>query len=269
MSAKQVIQVPRSGGSKINGAVIENTISVLSPLVLLLLWEILARIGFIDTRFFPAPSSIFTSLIAMTVSGELLSNTWISLQRLFWGFLFGAIPALILGVSMGLSRLTRAIVDPLIIATYPVPKSSILPLALLIFGLGEASKIFMVAIGVFYPVAINAMAGVLEINKIYLDVGKNFKANRWQTFRRIAIPGALPMIMTGLRLGVGLGLVLIAIAEMVGAKSGLGYMIWNAWETFAVEQMYVGLFAIAIIGFLLTVLLNGVERLLIPWRPGT
>ena len=125
----------------------------------------------------------------------------------------------------------------------------------------------MVAIGVFYPIAINATAGVLEINKIYLDVGKNFKAGRWDTFRTIALPGALPFIMTGVKLGAGLGLILIAIAEMVGAKSGIGYMIWSAWETFEVEKMYVGLFVIALIGFALTLALNELERWLIPWKP--
>jgi NitT/TauT family transport system permease protein len=135
-----------------------------------------------------------------------------------------------------------------------------------VFGLGEASKIFMVAVGVFFPVAINATAGVLEINKIYLDVGRNFRAGRWNTFRTIALPGALPVIMTGIRLGIGMGLVLIAVAEMIGAKSGLGYMIWSAWETFAVEQMYVGLFVIAIIGFAVTIVLNELEKLLVPWR---
>ena len=167
---------------------------------------------------------------------------------------------------MGLSKLMSAIFKPLIAASYPFPKSSILPLALLIFGLGEGSKIFMVAVGVFFPVAINATTGVLEINKIYLDVGRNFKASRWNTFRTIALPGALPVIMTGIRLGVGLGLVLIAVAEMIGAKSGLGYMIWSAWETFAVEQMYVGLFVIAIIGSVLTIALNEIEKILVPWR---
>ena len=157
-----------------------------------------------------------------------------------------------LGIVMGISRPIRAFVDPLISATYPIPKSSILPLILLIFGLGEMSKVVMVAIGVFYPIAINATAGVLQINRIYLDVGNSFKAGRWETFRTIALPGALPFIMTGVKLGAGLGLILIAIAEMVGAKSGIGYMIWSAWETFSVERMYVGLFVIAIIGFVMT-----------------
>jgi len=244
----------------------DRILSIASPLGLLLVWEAAARFGFIDTRFFPAPSSILALLVAMTRSGELVTHTLASLDRLFWGAVIGGIPALVLGVVMGLNRATRAIFDPLIAATYPIPKSSILPLALLIFGLGEPSKIFMVAIGVFFPVAINATTGVLEINKIYLDVGRNYRASRWNIFWTIALPGALPVIMTGFKLGIGIGLILIAVAEMIGAKSGLGYLIWSAWETFAVEQMYVGLFTIALIGFALTVLLNELERVIIPWK---
>ncbi len=244
----------------------DRLISIASPAGLLILWEVAARFGFIDTRFFPAPSSVIALLFEMVRSGELVTHTLVSLKRLFWGAVIGGVPALVLGIVMGLNRPIRAIFDPLIAATYPIPKSSILPLALLIFGLGEASKVFMVAIGVFFPVAINATTGVLEINRIYLDVGRNFKASRWSTFWTIALPGALPVIMTGFKLGIGIGLVLIAIAEMIGAKSGLGYLIWSAWETFSVEQMYVGLFTIAIIGFALTVALNELERIIIPWK---
>lgn len=241
-------------------------LSIASPLGLLAAWEIAARFHLIDVRFFPAPSSIILALLSAAQSGELLDNTAISLERLIFGFLLGGVPALILGIIMGISRPVRAFIDPLIAATYPIPKSAILPLILLIFGLGEMSKVVMVAIGVFYPIAINATAGVLQISRIYLDVGQSFKAGRWETFRTIALPGALPFIMTGVKLGVGLGLILIAIAEMMGAKSGLGYMIWSAWETFAVERMYVGLFMIAIIGFVLTLGLNELERWLIPWK---
>ena len=244
----------------------ERLISFISPVVLLVLWEVLARTGMIDTRFFPAPSQVFQTLFAMLKTGELQHHTWASLRRLAIGFVVGGVPALVIGIIMGLNSTVRAIIDPLIAATYPVPKSSILPLALLVLGLGEPSKIFMVAVGVFYPIAMNAMTGVREINRIYLDVGQNFKASRWSVFCTIALPGALPTIMTGVRLGVGMGLVLIAIAEMVGAKSGLGFLIWNAWETFSVDQMYVGLFMIALIGFVLTVVLNEFEKVLIPWK---
>jgi ABC-type nitrate/sulfonate/bicarbonate transport system permease component len=256
------------GTAAISARTRDRLLNVLSPLALLLLWELCARFGLIDTRFFPAPSNVLTALVDMIRSGELVTHTAISMQRLAYGTVIGAVPALILGIAMGLNRPIRALFDPLIAATYPIPKSAILPLALLIFGLGEGSKIFMVAIGVFFPTVINTTTGVLEINKIYLDVGRNFKANRWDTFWTIALPGALPVIMTGFKLGIGIGLVLIAVAEMVGAKSGLGYLIWSAWSTFAVEQMYVGLFAIAIIGFLITLALNELERVIIPWKSG-
>jgi NitT/TauT family transport system permease protein len=188
------------------------------------------------------------------------------MQRLFWGFLFGGVPALMLGVAMGLSRPLRMLVEPIVSATYPVPKSAILPLVLLIFGLGESSKIVMVGIGIFFPIVINAMAGVLEIQKIYFDVSKNFGADRYQVFMTVALPGAMPLIMTGVKLGVGMGLILISLAEMIGAKSGLGYMMWNAWEILSVETMYVGLLVIAALGVLFTVILNEVERYLVPWK---
>ena len=237
-----------------------------SPLALLLVWEGLAKAGIIDPRFFPAPSDIAVAFVRLAGSGELWDNLSASLGRLFWGYLLGGIPALLLGLAMGLYRPVRAIVDPLVAATYPIPKSAILPLVLLIFGLGEASKIVMVALGVFYPLIINTTAGVLAIERIYLDVGKNFGAGRWQTFVTIALPGAAPLIMAGVKLGVGLGLILIAIAEMVGAQDGIGYMIWNAWQLMTVDTMFVALVVIAVLGFVFSWALDELERWLLPWK---
>lgn len=244
----------------------ERLVGIASPLALLLLWEICGRAGWIDMRFFPAPSVIAQKMYTLAMSGELWEHLFASLQRLWWGSLLGGIPALVIGIIMGLYRPIHAAIDPLISATYPVPKSAILPLILLIFGLGEASKIVMVALGVFYPVVINTISGVRQIDKIYLDVGHNFSASRWQTFRTIALPGALPSIMAGVKLGIGMGLILIAIAEMVGAKTGIGFMIWDAWQVLSVENMYVGLIVISILGFVLTLLLNEIEALVLPWK---
>jgi ABC-type nitrate/sulfonate/bicarbonate transport system permease component len=246
----------------------DRLLAVLSPLALLALWELLSRAGILDDRFFPPPSEIASTFVDLAGSGELWSNTWISVRRVLLGLAMGAIPALVIGLAMGLYRPVRAALDPLVAATYPIPKSAIVPLLLLIFGLGEMSKIVMVAIGAFFPVVMNTAAGVREIPPIYRDVGSNFGASRWQTFRTIALPGALPLIMTGLKLAVGLGLILIVIAEMIGAKSGLGFMIWNAWQIFAVPTMYVGLITISVLGVLFTLALTELERLVIPWRRG-
>jgi ABC-type nitrate/sulfonate/bicarbonate transport system permease component len=245
----------------------EQIISILSPLLLVALWEALVRFGALDARFFPAPSSIVGTFTGLITSGELAQHVGASLRRVLLGFLVGGAPALLLGVVMGLSRWARAALNPIIAATYPIPKSAILPLVMLIFGLGDASKVALVAIGVFYLVLINTVAGVLTIPPIFLDVGRNFGASRLVVFRTIALPGALPLIFAGLRLGLGIGLILIVIAEIVGARSGIGYMIWQAWTIFQVERMYVGLVVIAILGWLVALILDYVERILIPWKP--
>lgn len=244
----------------------ERLISVAVPIGLLLVWELLSRAGIIDARFFPAPSSIVSTGVELVRSGVLWESTWISLRRLLLAMLIGGVPALLLGLAMGLYRGIRLGIDPLIQATYPIPKSAIFPLFLLIFGLGEASKIAIVAVGVFYPIAMNTMAGVLEINKVYHDVGKNFRAGRWQTFRTIALPGALPFILTGVNLAFGMALMLIVVAEMLGSNSGLGFLIWNAWQTFSVETMYVGLIVISALGYIFSLILKELNAVLVPWR---
>jgi NitT/TauT family transport system permease protein len=244
----------------------DRIISGVSPVVLVVLWELMVRVGILDARFFPGPAAIAAKAAVLVRSGELLTNTAATLGRLAFGILLGGIPAVVLGILMGLYRPVRAALEPLVAATYPIPKSAILPLILLIFGLGEASKVVMVALGMFYPVLINSMAGVMQIDRIYLDVGRNFGASRGQVFRTIALPGAMPSIMAGVRLGVGMGLILIAIAEMIGAQSGLGFMIWNAWQIMTVETMYVGLVAIAILGFVFNLILHEIERWILPWK---
>ncbi|ABD86416.1 ABC transporter permease [Rhodopseudomonas palustris] len=244
----------------------ERAIGILTPLGLLLLWEAAGRLGLIDVRFFPPPSSIVHQIGVLIASGELLDNTLASLRRLALGMLLGGVPALLLGLAMGISRPLRVAIDPLISATYPIPKSAILPLVLLIFGLGELSKVVMVALGAFYPIVINTMVGVVNLDRIYLDVGHNFRASRWQVFRTIALPGALPSIMAGIKLAAGMGLILIAISEMVASNDGIGFMIWNAWQVLTVDTMYVGLLVIAILGFVFSIVLDEIERRLIPWK---
>jgi NitT/TauT family transport system permease protein len=244
----------------------ERVLSVLSPLVLLLFWELGAILDWVDTRFFPAPSAIFVAAYHMLLSGELWMHLSISLERIIIGFLLGAVPGTIIGLAMGLFSPIRALIQPLVDATFPVPKIAILPLFIMVFGLGEESKYAIIATGVIYLVLINTVAGVRNIDKIYLDVGKNYGASRWVMFIDVALPGALPLILTGLKLGMGIALLVIVAAEFVGAQSGIGYLIWTTWQVFQVETMYVGLLVSAILGFGSAILLNYMERVLIPWK---
>ena len=241
-------------------------LSVLSPLTLLLVWEVLAKMGIIDVRLLSSPSLIIQSFIPLLFSGELLYNTFVSVQRVVWGFLVGAVPGVILGISMGLSPLVRSAIEPMIAATYPIPKLALMPLILLIFGLGETSKIFTIAIGVFYLVVINTMAGVLSIDKIYLDVAKNFGASRKNFYLTIALPGALPMIFAGLKLGMGMALILIVAAELSAAKAGVGWMIWRAYDMFDIEQMFVALIMLSVLGYIFSLLLDAIENWALPWK---
>jgi NitT/TauT family transport system permease protein len=137
---------------------------------------------------------------------------------------------------------------------------------MLIFGLGEMSKYVIIAIAVFFLVIYNTMAGVMNIPNIYLDVGRNFGANRVQFWWTVALPGALPLIFTGIKLAAGVALLVIVAAEFVGAKTGIGYLIWQSWQTFSVEAMYVGLVVISILGFLVSTGLDELEHVVIPWR---
>ncbi|HLH24685.1 MAG TPA: ABC transporter permease [Chloroflexota bacterium] len=244
----------------------ERLLSIFSPILLLVLWEILVQVGVLDKRFFPAPSSIVGTFTTLVTSGELWKHLTASVTRIVIGFAMGAIPALLLGITMGLSRWVRAFFSPMIAALYPIPKIAILPLIMLIFGLGEPSKWVIIAIGTFFLVLYNTMAGVMNIPNIYLDVGKNFGANRAQFYWTIALPGALPLIFTGIKLAAGVALLIIVAAEFVGAKTGIGYLIWQSWQTFSVETMYVGLIVIAVLGYLVSLAMDELEHFLIPWR---
>jgi NitT/TauT family transport system permease protein len=241
-------------------------LSILSPLSLLLIWELLARIHFIDVRLFSSPTLIFKAFIPLLLSGDLLYNTYVSVQRVIVGFLAGSVPGIILGIAMGLSPLFRSAIEPMIAATYPIPKLALMPLILLVFGIGETSKIFTIAIGVFYLVVINTMAGVLNIDKIYLDVAKNFGASRKNFYLTVALPGALPMIFAGLKLGMGMALILIVAAEMSAAKAGVGWMIWRSYDMFDIEPMFVALIMLSVLGYIFALLLDRIEEWVLPWK---
>ena len=248
------------------GVATERIVSILSPLLLLGVWEGLGRLGMIDARFFPPPSAIAETFARLAGSGELWEHTVTSLGRVVIGFLIGAIPGLVLGIVMGLSRIVRAALNPMVGALYPIPKSAILPLLLLVFGTGEGSKYAIVASGVFFLVLLNTAAGVLGIEPVYLDVGRTFGAGRVQTFFTIAIPGALPFIFTGIRLAWGIALVLIVVGEIFASRSGLGYFINNSYQTFQVEKMYAGLIVMSLIGYVSFLVLDELQRWLVPWR---
>jgi NitT/TauT family transport system permease protein len=231
----------------------------------LLLWELCGRLGLLNPLFFPVPSIIFIAFFEMLADGEIQKNLSITMFRVFAGFVIGTIPGIIIGLIMGASDRVRQILDPIVAATYPIPKLSIFPLLMVIFGIGELSKIMAIAIGCFFLTLINAMAGVRNINKVYFEVAKNYGASRRQLFTRVMLPASLPMIFTGIRIALGMSLIVVVGVEFVSANYGIGALIWNAWQTFEIEKLYVGIFICAILGILFTLALKKMEQHLIPW----
>lgn len=242
------------------------SLSVISPILLLLIWEMLVRFGLLDSRFFPAPTKVLSTMFEMIRSGLLFSDLKISLYRILGGFLLGAIPGLLIGLTMGIFPLVKTFIDPIVAATYPIPKLAIMPLIMIIFGLTEFEKMVVIALGTLFLVLINTVAGVVNLDKIYLDVAKNYGASKKDYYLTVAIPGALPMIFAGIKLGMGMALLLIVAAEMNGANAGIGYRIWESYSIFNIPEMFVSFIVMALLGYIFTVVLDELEHWIIPWK---
>ena len=190
-------------------------ISWLSPLLFLLVWESLVRLAILDYRFFPPPSQVVQIFGKLVQSGKLWGHLSISLMRVVAGFAIGALPAIVLGLLMGWFRVIHAIFDLLVAATYPIPKIALLPLFLIMFGLGETTKIVTIAVAVFFLVLITTVNGVHQIDPVLIQAAQSYGATGWKLFSKVILPATLPAIFTGLRLGLGVALLVIVGAEFV------------------------------------------------------
>src|SRR6202035_2475120 len=244
----------------------ERLLYLISPIGLIALWQLLLMAGIGDRRFVPAPSDIAWRYWQMVVSGELEKNTLVTLWRVLAGFVLGSVPAVAVGLVMALFRPVRIFFDPLIATLFPIPKIALMPLLLLAFGFGDASKIALVVTAVFFPVVVNTYVGAANIERIYWDVAKNYGASQSVIFRRIVFFGALPMIFAGLRIALAVSFIVLVAAEFVATKTGIGYLIWNSWELLQVDVMFVGIVTIGILGLISSALFQEIERKVIPWK---
>lgn len=235
-------------------------------LAFLLFWEVMAQAGLASKIIFPAPSRILVNLYNGILSGKFFNDAVFTFTRIFSGFFIGGGTALVLGLIMGWSRRIRRIIDPIVAALHPVPKFALLPMVIIFFGIGEASRTAMVSIGAFFPMLINTMVGVMQVNPTYYDVAQNYGASRLDLFRKVALPGSLPFIMGGIRLSLKSALTITIGVEMVFGNTGLGKGLWLAWETMRMQDMYAILLIISAIGFGLTWALERMKKILIPWH---
>jgi len=238
----------------------------LSPLALLLLWELAGRSGLFNPEILPPPSRALVDLARLASSGELLKALAASLYRLVAGFAIAAIAGVALGAAMARSRLCEAILDPLVELLRPISPLAIFPLAILWFGIGDASKIFIIALAASFPVILNTYAGVRGIEPSLFRAAQSMGATRWEIAVSIVLPGSLPQIFTGLRLAWGISLIVIIAAEMVGASSGIGYLVLEAQQTFRSERVFAGIIVIGLFGFVTDLGFRRLRRWLLPWQ---
>lgn len=241
-------------------------ISYAAVLVVLAIWEIFCRTGLISSLFLPAPTQILSALCVMTTSGELADNLTASLIRISAGFLTGSVIGIVVGLISGVSSLADRVATPFVDALYPIPKIALLPLFILWLGIGETSKIALIALGVFFPVALNTYAGAKNVPPLLLRVSVSFRARPLFLLSRVILPASLPMIWAGLRIAAATSLLLVVAAEMIAAEKGIGALILRYGDLMLTDRLMAGLLVLSATGLLFRFLLNFAARRIMPWK---
>lgn len=234
--------------------------------VLIGLWEAGSRSGVIGSLVLPAPSAVWGALVDLYTSGQLWLHLRASLSRLLIGWVCGASLGIMFGLAIGLFSLVRAGIMPLVAAIFPIPKIALLPLFVIWFGIGEGSKVATILFGTFFPVVIATSAGVDNVDRTLIRMGQSFGLPWLSIVRKIILPGAMPSIMSGIRISASIGIILLVAAEMIGAEYGIGAYILTAGAIFSTEQLVAGVAILSVIGLLVSTLLGLVERRLLAWR---
>jgi NitT/TauT family transport system permease protein len=240
-------------------------IAVLSPIVLLAAWEWASAAGVLREAFFPRPSTILLHLRRLAADGTLWAHTAATLTRVAWAFAAAAILGVAVGLGMGLWRRMRDGLDPLFAVIYPIPSVLFLPLVSFLVPAGEMAAIVTIAVTSFFLVAFTTTHGVRQIDRLVVEAAVHYGARGWRLFATVLLPGALPHIFTGLRLGLGYALIVAVAVEIVAASRGLGALLWLSWQVLKVEDMYATFFVIAVLGAALSYGLAAVRARLLPW----
>ncbi|KTS38910.1 sulfonate ABC transporter permease [Methylobacterium indicum] len=257
----------------------------LLPVGLLILWEAASRAGLFSAVVLPPPSAVasrwFASLVpalpydpatqsytAWLFSGELPHDAVASLGRVIAGFAIGVGLALPVGLLMGTSDRLYGLVNPLLQILRPIPPIAYIPLAIVWFGLGNPPALFLIALGTFFPVLVNTVAGVRQVDSIYIRAARNLGANSWTMFRRVILPAASPFVLAGMRIGIGTAFIVVIVAEMIAVSDGLGYRILEAREYMWSDKIIGGMLTIGILGLVIDGAMSRLNDHLLRWHRG-
>jgi NitT/TauT family transport system permease protein len=265
-------------------------VGLVVPVVAIAIWQWVANMGWVNANILPSPLAVWNkwvayllplqdfntwhennaggSRLAWAFSGELIIDSLSSLYRVVVGFAVGAVLALPLGLAMGASRVVYAWMNPLVQLLRPIPPIAYIPLSMLWFGLGNPPAIFLIALGAFFPVLMNTVAGVRQVDGIYLRAARNLGANGATMFVRVILPAAVPYILTGMRIGVGTAFIVVIVSEMIAVNNGLGFRINEAREYFWSDKIIAGMITIGLLGLAIDTAMNKLNNHLLRWHRG-
>ena len=246
------------------------TISVITTLVLIGLWFLITNMGWIKPLFLPSPQAVWDKFVLANTEGvansTLLEHTATSLMRVFGAFLLSCVTAIPIGILMGSNRVIRGVFDPPLEFYRPLPPLAYLPLMIIWFGIGELSKILLIFLAIFAPMAISARAGVKSVGIEQIHAAYAMGASKFQILWHVILPAAAPEILTGMRIGIGFGWTTLVAAEMVAATRGLGFMVLNAAQYLQSDTVIMGIVVIGLFAFGFDLLMRRIERWIVPWK---
>jgi sulfonate transport system permease protein len=246
---------------------LDGLIQWLMPLLIILVWQAAVSMGLLSTRILPAPSDVVEAGWRLLRSGELARNMWVSFWRAMVGFAIGGGIGFGFGLANGLSKRCENVFDGTLQMVRNIPHLALIPLVILWFGIDETAKIFLVALGVFFPIYINTQHGIRSVDPQLIEMGRIYGMTPWDLFWRVLLPGALPSIFVGVRFGLGIMWLTLIVAETIAASSGLGYMAMQAREFMQIDVVVLSILIYALLGKLADSASRVLERLTLSWHP--
>nr|WP_321936793.1 aliphatic sulfonate ABC transporter permease SsuC [Paraburkholderia sp. J8-2] len=239
----------------------------LVPLAVLVIWEVAAKSGALSTRVLPEPLAVLRAAWSLIESGEMWADVRVSTWRALSGFAIGGGIGLVLGLATGLFKPVETALDSTVQMVRNIPALAMIPLVILWFGIGEEAKVFLVALGVFFPVYVNTFHGIRSVDANLVEMARSYGLKGFALYREVILPGALPSILVGVRFALGLMWVTLIVAETISAQSGIGYMTMNAREFLQTDVVVVGILLYAALGKLADWLAKWLERVALRWHP--
>lgn len=236
------------------------------PFLILLLWQLSSQLGWIPTRILPAPSTVVQAAFRMASSGELMRDISVSALRALTGLAVGGSIGFLLGMSNGLFRVSEKLLDTTLQMIRTIPNLSLLPLVILWFGIGDSARLFLISLGVFFPIYVNTFHGIRNVDPDLIEMGRVYGLNNRQLFRQIIFPGALPSILVGFRLSLGIMWLTLIVAETIAANSGIGFMAATAREFIRTDVLIFVVILYAFLGKLSDVIVRLLENRLLRWQ---